>query len=224
MNWTFWKKNNHSRYDLCTQCKKELINSDLLALQKEEGMDEDDDPIVDDEKLFCSEACLNQYLEHNELTDYNLVKLSRCSCYYDCKEIDNLRKMCEREEQIERNTHPLLPNIHLLTPFCNPANAGIIKASLALKKQAEKSSRSSNIQFALNIFFTVIIILLTIGNFLLVSNDGTNDLMEKSNNNLNAIHINSNQTVTAINNLIEKNNELIKLQEENNMLMRLNKT
>lgn len=224
MNLKFWKKEKENIFDKCTQCNKDIDNFDLLSLQKIDGEDEDGDPIVSDEKLFCSEKCLEEYLKTNESKDYQLMKLSRCSCYYDCKKIDNLRRMCEKEESVQKNTNPLFPDLtHLIhKPFCDPANAGIIKASLKLKEQAEKASRISNIQFTLNIIFTVIIIFLTIGNFLLVSNDSSNELIKESNEKLNTINSNQEKMVDSFNEIIEQNNKLIQLQEENNNLTKNN--
>lgn len=172
MNWKFWQKclkgRKESLYDNCSQCGKKINTSNILALQKGKGVDEEYDPIIDDEKLFCSEECLQKYQKTNKMEEYDLVKLSRCPVYYDCKEIDNLRQMCEKtkiinEDSKERDAGQLFYTLPE-EPFCDPANAGIIKASLKLKKQSENAMRNSNIQFALTVSLTLVIIGLTVLN------------------------------------------------------------
>lgn len=112
-----------------------------------------------DHMNFCSATCLHDYQEEiNNVDEYQLFEITRCSSYYDCLQIDNLRQMCTKEERLDYEP-PLigyLSNLSL-TNFCEPADAGIIKASLNIHKQLEESSSQNKWHFKLTATMTILV-------------------------------------------------------------------
>lgn len=46
--------------------------------------------------VFCSSECLKTFSDNHEETieEYKLYEVRRCSSYYDCLDLDNLRGIC----------------------------------------------------------------------------------------------------------------------------------
>ena len=165
----FVNKNNEVYFDNCLYCKKVIKQFELFALRKYGKIDEEkNEKILEDEKLFCSNDCLKKYLEETKLKNYDLFKLNRCSSYYDCLQIYNIRKMCEQQEQLNVEKSPLtLLACNFPKNFCEPANAGLVKSSVKLFRLIEQAEKSNNFKFWLTTILTVLVVFLTILNIYL---------------------------------------------------------
>lgn len=186
---------------MCDSCKKKIKIHTLFALRKYDSEHE-----ISDEKLFCSKNCLDTFSEDG-YEDYEQEELSRCASYYDCQKLDNLRGLCEKSESIEDNSSYLFPIISPIN-FCKPAEAGIIKSTIKLYEQAEKSSKQMNIQFIITLFLTVVIVLLTIFNIVLIVGDNSNSQLEVLNNKIVETNTNLNDLIALTN---STNNDLIEV-------------
>jgi hypothetical protein len=134
----------------CEQCNGSLNKFCFLSLRKYEivGEGDDYDEYLVEAHNFCSEECVNKFLERSVRKDFTLYKISRCVGYYDCQRLDNIRRMCEDKEELTSQKRGLflMPNISPLNRRCEPAQVGIIKSSLALLDLFESyKSESSEI-------------------------------------------------------------------------------
>ena len=127
---------------ICNFCKKELDDGEFFSLIKYrdpenlKGMEIRDD--------FCNERCINKFkdLDETDYEDYDIYRVSRCVAYNDCLNLNNLRNKCEDIELAKPKPatitrSPLgITNFHIPMPkmsfFCNPAEAGIVMASVKL--------------------------------------------------------------------------------------------
>jgi len=97
---------------------------------------------------------MNNIIEKNETDnfvkplidkDYKWLKISRCSNYENCKKINNIRNMCEREENFIKARNPMGINIGAITRvnWCDLANAGIISANVKLYELFDNYDKNS---------------------------------------------------------------------------------
>lgn len=157
---------------LCDNCKSNKNISNFTALIKQ---DEKKDTI---ERIdFCHE-CLNE-LTKSEIKDlidqgFRAFKISRCSCYDDCKKIDNIRKMCEDIEPFKKeNTLFNVPYMGRAAVWCKPGEGGIIKATIKLyetldlfdKKSSEMDNHMLKYSKKMNLLTWCILILTIINIF-----------------------------------------------------------
>lgn len=156
---------------ICDNCSSNKDISEFTALIRQ---DERKNTI---ERIdFCPE-CLKALTE-SEIDDligkgFKAFKISRCSCYDDCKKIDNLRKMCENKEPIKKEKN-LLFNYNLIqSVWCKPGEGGIIKATIKLyetldlfdKKSTEMDTHMLNYSKKMNLLTWCILILTIINIF-----------------------------------------------------------
>lgn len=131
---------------------------------------------------ICSISCLDTFHSDHDTDDYIIIEHNRCSTYFECEEIGNLRRMCERTEN---KSHKNL-SVTLSKNFCDPAQAGIILAThklkdvltdfsgqtekqyLANKEMMEQSAKESAKQFKITTWMTALVIILTIANLVSV--------------------------------------------------------
>lgn len=187
------KSANHELDDNCIICNKKINNHTFHSLRKYSlSNDYDEEDELTECKNFCSVECLNVFLAENGIIaeEYEMYEVQRCSTFYDCHELGNSRKICERIERLDYE-----PANNYIAPmrvnFCEPANAGIIKASVIIKKQLDESSKQNSIHFILTAAMTFLVIILTMFNiYLILINDGGNQLdiistkLSEINNNL----------------------------------------
>jgi hypothetical protein len=178
----------------CTRCNKIIREYKLFALQRYDFSEVH--YTINDEKIFCSKECLDAFCENNEVQGYDKKILIRCPTYYECLEIDNLRRMCQRSEDITPVDTPFIN----LTPrsFCDPANAGLVKSAILLHKQAKKTARETNFQFKITLVLTVLIVLLTVMNILIATDNKISSKLDEIIKHLNNIEISFNTTGTLI--------------------------
>lgn len=133
---------------------------------------------ADKSTSVCSIECLDDFREKEILDQYEIMEHNRCSAYFECRDIGNLRRMCERVSNKSYRDISLIS----LTNFCEPAQAGIILAThkishvlkdfseqaeeqyLNNKNMMEQAGRESTKQFWITTWMTVLVIILTIIN------------------------------------------------------------
>lgn len=191
----------------------------------------------------CSKECLDKLVKNYNCSEYEIYEYSRCSAYFKCEEIGNLRNMCET---VENKTYQSIFSISTYN-HCEPAQAGVILSTHKLtdtlvdfskqteeqflynKEMMEKSARESSKQFRITTWMTILVIILTIANLIPVfinwgSNDYSEQYMEKSIDRLytaeglNGINEKLDKIIRLINsvedgNVDTKTNEIIKLIE-----------
>jgi len=127
---------------------------------------------------ICSCNCLDTIVKELNNDNYEIYEFSRCTAYYKCEEIENLRNKCEK---IENKTYKSISPF-LLSSFCEPAQAGSIlsthklmevlsefsnqteKQFLANKEMMETTEKASSKQFKITMWMTILVIILTILN------------------------------------------------------------
>lgn len=154
--------------DICVTCAKNICSHTSYSLRKYVRIEDSSEDELIECNDFCSRSCLKAFSDKNEETieEYQLYEVSRCSGYYDCLDLENIRGICEKQERL--NCNPGLYSIPSLHNFCEPADAGIIKASINIKKQLDEGSKQNSFHFKLTAFMTVLVIILTIVNTLLI--------------------------------------------------------
>lgn len=78
----------------------------------------------DTKKSFvtCCNECLDEFVRTNYCDEYEIYEYTRCSAYFKCKDIGNLRNMCESvENKTYQSVIPFISSNH-----CEPAQAGVI--------------------------------------------------------------------------------------------------
>lgn len=101
--------------------------------------------IENKEKSFvlCSLACLKKYYDKNPsgIIEYEIIDYSRCSAYYKCKELDNLRDKCQQHENLT------MVNIldKKIINFCESAQAGVILSTYKMNEILKDFSNQSQI-------------------------------------------------------------------------------
>jgi hypothetical protein len=125
----------------CSQCKKSLDPFNYFSLRKYEDSDDiDDDDILLESYNFCSTECSKKFLQGLDSPEgFDFFEMSRCVGYYDCKRLDNLRRMCESKELKSLSNAPdfMLSSL-VRPPVCSPAEVGIIKSNIRLLDLFEK--------------------------------------------------------------------------------------
>lgn len=88
----------------------------------------------DENKSFvlCGLNCLKAYYDKNpnEIMQYEIIEYTRCTAYYKCKKLGNLRGKCQRHENL---TVKNLFSINLIN-FCDPAQAGVILSTYKMNE------------------------------------------------------------------------------------------
>jgi len=117
---------------------------------------------------YCSVRCLE--LNKEKFSKYPkgliLYHFRRCSAYFKCLEIGNIRKMCVRKEVLSKNDNSML-----LHNFCEPGQAGLILVTHKIHEYMKVFGKSSEKQFKKTLILTIITIFLSILNFApLISN------------------------------------------------------
>lgn len=160
--------------DYCIKCDQPIKNYKFYSLRTDDnGTIEGRSKGLKEPLYFCSGTCLDDFQEQNDnVKEYQLYEITRCSSYYDCLKINNLRPMCTEEQRLdyEPESFSLLSNFKTMN-FCKPADAGIIKVSLNIHKQLEESAKQieesakHNLShFKITACMTVLVIILTIIN------------------------------------------------------------
>ena len=116
----------------CKQCSKELYEHNFLSLRKYEKI-EDEDYLIGSHD-FCSKECADKFKEKQKnQDDLELFEIRRCVGYHDCERLDNLRGICETKERVNSGGGGIFGlSLPPLNRMCEPAQVGIIKASLGL--------------------------------------------------------------------------------------------
>lgn len=96
-----------------------------------------------DSATVCSLECLNTFRDRYDSYNYEIIEHDRCSAYFECKEIGNLRRMCERTSNKSYRDIMALS----LTNYCEPAQAGIILSTHKLMKVLGDFSKQAEIQY-----------------------------------------------------------------------------
>ncbi|TMS40433.1 MAG: hypothetical protein FGO69_10970 [Methanobacterium sp.] len=127
----------------CFKCKKEYPVYNYISLRKNEV---DIEHKVD----LCNNCAAKNYDDEiKELItdgDLKLYEISLCPGFYDCKKIGNLRGRCEHIELLDKPVDPFGIDIsHITNPikWCEPANAGIIGASVRLYELFDNFDKNS---------------------------------------------------------------------------------
>lgn len=142
----------------------------------------------------CSIKCLDAFREQYSADDYEIIEHYRCSAYFECEEIENLRGKCERIENKSYRDLSTFPMVN----FCEPAQAGIILAThkltgvlkdfskqtekqyLSNKEMMEQGANESTKQFKITTWMTILVIILTVVNLIpIFFNWGVNDYSEQ---------------------------------------------
>lgn len=128
----------------CSKCNTEYDIQDFISFRKY-----DNEGFLLNNLDLCNN-CKNKSIQQDkfdELKDkladkgYKLYEISRCSCYDDCKKIDNIRRMCEKKEEVDKS--PDFGSFPLSINWCNPAEGGIIRASVKLYELFDNYDKSS---------------------------------------------------------------------------------
>ena len=140
---------------------------------------------MDKSTSVCSIECLDTFREKGNLEEYEIIEHNRCSAYFECRDIGNLRRMCER---VNNKSYRDLAFISL-SNFCEPAQAGVILAThkithvledfskqteeqyLANKMMMEQAGKESKKQFWITTWMTVLVIILTMVNLIPILKD-----------------------------------------------------
>jgi hypothetical protein len=198
--------------DTCATCTKKINGHTFYSLRKYEEIEGSSEDNLIECNDFCSGSCLEAFSDKHEETieEYDLYEVRRCSCYYDCLDLENIRGICEREKRLDYESI-LFPSIPLHN-FCEPADAGIIKASINIKKQLDEGSKQNSFHFKLTATMTVLVILLTIFNTYLILEtnyeqklDNIDTKLGSINNSLSSL----NDQATAISSDLDSNTLLV---------------
>ena len=200
--------------------------------------------------VICCYDCLkNLYNENGTLDDYEIYQYSRCTAYYKCKELGNLRDKCQISENLSyTNTLSPLSSFN----FCETAQAGIILASYKQYEIMNKFSKETNHnlasfnsmlkqfdiesskQFKINLRLTILVIILTVVNLVIasigyISDRGNHNLLNISKTLYNIeSKINNNTIIKSIDEVKKdiKNDEILKnksIEEINMKILQLEK-
>ena len=204
------EKNNISTYaEKCSVCNKSIKNFQYWSLRKLD-YDELKEPKLIECNNFCSTKCLDEFKKNNsdKLEKYEFYEINRCSCYYDCKELNNLRYMCEKEKILNYEPGAFFCNIQPKN-FCEPANASIIKASINIHKEVKNLKKETTFQFKLTAAMTILVIILTLANIWIAAQNDTATKIDELRMDLSTIY-------SSVNDSLDKYN--IKIDETNNHL------
>lgn len=178
----------------CKHCNSKVNNNFLWYYLKH--LENEDKSIV-----LCSFDCLKEYSEFNnyKMYEYEIVEYTRCSAYFKCKEIGNLRYKCENKKSltVKERFQPIITN------FCEPGQAGIILATYRIHQILNEFAKEGEKQFKITMWMTILVIVLTIINLVpsiysMFNNQEIDELRK-------------------IKHLIEDINNDIKLEKQNNL-------
>ncbi len=115
---------------------------------------------INESKVICSKHCLEKFYGEYEdnLDDFEISEYMRCTAYYKCREIDNLRNMCEKNKSLNKSD---LFNDYVSSNFCDPAQAGIVLSTYKINEILKKFSKESTKQFWITVAMTILVIILT---------------------------------------------------------------
>lgn len=138
----------------------------------------------------CSKECLDKLLKKGNFQNYEIYEYSRCTAYYKCEEIGNLRGICEL---VENKTYQSIFKLNAVN-HCQPAQAGTILSThkltetltdfskqteqqyLSNKEIMEQGAKESAKQFKITTWMTILVIILTVVNLVpTFLNWGVND-------------------------------------------------
>lgn len=162
----------------CKICKNEYNLTNFISFRIYDG-----DVLT--KKIDLCSNCINDLQKDesdkfmsNLIEDgYGLYEISRCSCYTDCEKIGNLRKKCEKVKKVGKSPGLFDFSINPIN-WCDPGDAGIIRASVRLYELFDNYDKSSTklnenmLKYTKNMHhltwfilgFTIISIILTILN------------------------------------------------------------
>jgi len=123
----------------CKICGKEIKNLYSWYNLKPEHLE--GDPVS-----VCSVECLRAFRDKFDLSDYEIIEHDRCSAYFECEEIGNLRRKCERTSN--KSYQDVLAIS--LKNYCEPAQAGIILSTHKLREILENFSKQTEAQYQSN--------------------------------------------------------------------------
>ena len=176
----------------------------------------------------CSKECLDKLIKNGNYQDYEIYEYSRCTAYYKCEEIGNLRGICETvENKTYQSIMPLISVNH-----CQPAQAGTILSThkltevlqnfskqteeqyLSNKEMMDKGAEESSKQFKIASWMSILVIILTIVNMVpAFINWGADDYSEQlSNIEARLNEMNSAEELNEINNKLD---EILKSVSDN---------
>lgn len=91
---------------------------------------------------LCCLECLKKYKEANlnEINNFEVFEYSRCTAYYKCKDLDNLRAKCQRSKNLTSKDN-LIPN---LINFCESSQSGVILATHKMNEILKEFSEESH--------------------------------------------------------------------------------
>lgn len=195
----------------CFHCNKPIDGFQYWSLRKYDykKLDEDKEPKLIEIKDFCSKKCLKDFKDKNseEIENYEFYRVNRCSCYYDCEELDNIRGICERKERLDYEPGLSLVSLHPHN-FCEPSDASIIKASINIHKEIKELKSETSVQFKLTAAMTILVIILTFANLYITLQNNTGAKVDDLNSDISPILI-------SINNTLSENNVEMKQLNEN---------
>lgn len=128
----------------------------------------------------CSKECLDKLLKNGNYQNHEIYEYSRCTAYYKCEEIGNLRGICEL---VENKTYQAIFKLNAVN-HCQPAQAGTILSThkltetlrdfskqteeqhLSNKEMMEQGAKESAKQFKITTWMTVLVIILTVVNLI----------------------------------------------------------
>lgn len=159
----------------CTSC--ENLIEDYYSIFSLEPNDD-----YYNKEVFCSNNCLIAYIENNRssMYAYDIYSHKRCTAFYKCEEMDNLRNKCSTSENLSVDDISRF----LAVNMCESAQAGIILSTHKTYKVMEEfsfktdkqlrvfdevinsMSEESSKQFKINTNMTVLVIILTILNLI----------------------------------------------------------
>jgi hypothetical protein len=93
----------------------------------------------------CCLKCLKEYQESNpyEIDNYEIIEYNRCTAYYKCKELNNLRGKCE----LSKNLTAKDIFTHSFVNFCESSQAGVILSTYKMNEILKEFSEQSKKQY-----------------------------------------------------------------------------
>lgn len=124
--------------EICPTCGEEIDDLNyfelVYSLESESGY-----------KNFCSEECCEAFMTVKNIKVCTLYEIKKCPGYYDCKEIDNLRRKCVVKNQINKSSVWNNPTLNI--NWCEASTVSLVRANLKLLhfvQDAEKNAEELN--------------------------------------------------------------------------------
>lgn len=124
----------------CKVCEK-LIEGSYFWYYLKHDTDEKESIVL------CSKECLDKFIKSESCNNYEIYEYSRCTAYYKCEELNNIRGICEN---VENKTDQSITSI-ISSNHCEPAQAGSILATYKLTEVLTEFSKQTEQQYLLNI-------------------------------------------------------------------------